>query len=637
MKRNLWNTVLGVSIATLLVLVTVAAGIAYDSVSDDIREKDSDKQHEINVFEFLELPTGGETRSGDCGEADRFESLEEMDEFLDDKMTDPWRSDRYILLGSPLDFGVVPNVAEQLGAGDDYSGTNIQVAGVDEADIVKTDGEFIYVISGASVVILKAYPSSDAKILSKIMLDYKPYELFITDTKLVLFTTYNGTQVNVYDITDRANPEIFQVINFEGWYMDSRLIGNHVYVVMTHSVVYYDYENQDYEIMLPKIENNGEVSKVDPTQICYFDEPNQYPVYNLIVSIDLEDKTINQETYLSDNSWTLYMSQKNMYISGYGYGWGWWGHDSTTVHRLAIDDGEIEYKAKGSVPGRILNQFSMDEYKGYFRVATYNWSASSVYVLDGSLKIVGRLEGLAPGENFHSARFMATRCYLVTFKKIDPFFVIDLSNPKDPKVLGELKIPGVSDYLHPYDVNHIIGLGKDTYDMGNFAWFQGVKLSLFDVTDLSNPKEISQVVIGDRGTSSTALYDHKAFLFSRDKNLLALPISLHEVKEGSPPETYGDFVWQGVYVFHISVEDGFQLRGKVTHYAEGERPGCDYYGWRNNWWLFGPDPREDNEPKACKNVVRSLYIDNVFYTVSEKMVKLSKLGSFETIKDIELQ
>jgi inhibitor of cysteine peptidase len=634
MKRNLWNTVLGVSIATLLVLMTVAAGIVYDSVSDDIKGKETDKQHEINIVKFNELPTGGETRSGDCGEADKFESLEEMDEFLNISMPEPWRGEYYILTDSSLNFGVGPTVAMEGGSGDDYSGTNIQVAGVDEADIVKTDGEFIYVISGRSVVILKAYPSSEAKVLSKIMLDYHPYELFVTDSKLVLFSNVDyGTQIDVYSITDRANPEIFQVINFGGWYLDSRLIANHVYVIMTHSVVYYDWENEDYEIMLPEIKNNGETRSVDASEICYFDEPTVYPVFNLIVSIDLEDKTINQETYLSDNSWNVYVSQKNIYISGYG-NW-WWGTDETTVHKLAIDEGKIEYNARGTVPGMILNQFSMDEFKGYFRVATSNWSASNVYVLDGSLEIVGKLEGLAPDETLHSARFMATRCYLVTFKKIDPFFVIDLSDPTDPKVLGELKIPGVSDYLHPYDVNHIIGLGKDTYDMGGFAWFQGVKLSLFDVTDLSNPKEISQVVIGDRGTSSLALYDHKAFLFSKSKNLLALPISLYEVEEGSPPETYGEFVWQGVYVFHISVEDGFRLRGKVTHYADGERPGCGNI-WRNDWWFLGLWPPEDHEPEACRNVVRTLYIDNVLYTVSEKTVKLNNLGSLTTIKDIDL-
>lgn len=631
MKRNLWTNVLGVSIVTLLVLVSVAAGVVYDSVSVDIKDKEPDEQHEINIVQFNEMPTGGETRSGDCGEADRFESLEDMDEFLNISLEDLWRGGWPMVPDSSMNRWETFTVTGQSG-GEDYSGTNIQVAGVDEADIVKTDGEFIYVISGRSVVILKAYPPSDAKVLSKIMLNYHPYELFITDSKLVLFSNYNGTRIDVYDITSRADPEIFQVIKFNGWYMDSRLIGDHVYVVMTHAVVYYDWQDETYELTLPEITNNGETRAVDPSKLCYFNEPIGYPIYNLIVSIDLDDKTINYETYLSDGSWDMYVSKKNIYITGNN---GWWGHEETTIHKLAIDNGEIEYKTKGTVPGRVLNQFSMDEFKGYFRVATSNWSASGVYVLDGSLEIVGRLEGLAPDETLHSARFMATRCYLVTFMKIDPFFVIDLSNPRNPKVLGELKIPGVSDYLHPYDVNHIIGLGKDTHDMGNFAWFQGVKLSLFDVTDLRNPKEISKYVIGDRGTSTPALYDHKAFLFSRSKNLLALPISLYEVEEGNPPESYGEFVWQGVYIFHISVEDGFQLRGKVTHYADGEKPGCGG-GWWNDWVFWGLIPPEDHEPEACRNIVRALYIDNVFYTVSEKMVKLSKLGSFKTIKDINL-
>ncbi len=630
MKKQQWDIVLSLSVVSLFVLVILAAGIAYEPASMDTAMKE---QPETNIFEFTEMPTGGETRSGDCGKAQRFANMEELDEFLNISMTYPWRDDYYPLEGGAVTFAVGDSAAEALSGGSDYSTTNIQVAGVDEADIVKTDGEFIYVISGNSLVILKAYPPSDARILSKILLDHRPYELFITESRLVVFSNVNGTQVEVYDITSRSNPEIFQIVNFGGWYLDSRLIGNHVYVVMTHNVAYYDWQDNTYEIMLPVITSNGNAKVVEASEICYFDEPHHYPTFNLIVSIDLEDKTINQETYLADNSWEIYVSKKNIYITGSDY---WWGKYETTVHKIAIDEGNIEYKTKGSVPGMILNQFSMDEYKGYFRVAVSNWSASGIYVLDGNLEIVGKLEGLAPNENLHSARFMATRCYLVTFKKIDPFFVIDLTDAKHPKVLGELKIPGVSDYLHPYDVNHIIGLGKDTYDMGGFAWFQGVKLSMFDVTDLQNPKETSSIVIGDRGTTSLALYEHKAFLFSRSKNLLVLPISLYEVKDGSPPNTYGEFVWQGVYIFRVSAEDGFELRGKISHYADGEKPGCGG-AWRNDWWFVGIVWPEDYEPEACRNIVRALYIDDALYTVSEKMVKISDLGTGDTIKTIELQ
>jgi uncharacterized secreted protein with C-terminal beta-propeller domain len=160
----------------------------------------------------------------------------------------------------------------------------------------------------------------------------------------------------------------------------------------------------------------------------------------------------------------------------------------------------MEYDASGRVSGSVLNRYSMDEYEGYFRIATTTgWGTSSlnrVYVLDGTLSVAGALENLAQGERIYSARFMGNRCYLVTFRQVDPFFVIDLSDPSQPKLLGELKITGYSDYLHPYDENHIIGIGKET-DAG---LYQGLKISLFDVSDVSNPKEIAKYEIGEERT-----------------------------------------------------------------------------------------------------------------------------------------
>src|SRR3989338_2964753 len=151
---------------------------------------------------------------------------------------------------------------------------------------------------------------------------------------------------------------------------------------------------------------------------------------------------------------------------------------------------------------------------------------------------------------------MGERAYLVTFVNIDPLFVIDLSNPANPAVLGELKIPGYSDYLHPYDDTHLIGIGKDAApsDRDDFAYYQGLKLSLFDVSDVSSPKEIDSFSIGDRGSESFALHDHHAFLFSREKNLLVIPVTEAKVDPSDyvgeiPQSAYGKTVFQGAYVF----------------------------------------------------------------------------------------
>jgi uncharacterized secreted protein with C-terminal beta-propeller domain len=192
----------------------------------------------------------------------------------------------------------------------------------------------------------------------------------------------------------------------------------------------------------------------------------------------------------------MYVSQDNLYVT-YPL-WTAQG-DYSSIYRVAINGLQLSFEAKGSVPGSLLNQYSLDEYKGYLRLAT-NWQGitteaintqrgtqmNNVYVLDPTLTVTGKLEGLAQKENLHSVRFMGDKCYLVTFQKTDPLFVIDVSSSGNPSVLGELKIPGYSDYLHPYGQTHLIGLGKETVeaDEGNFAWYQGLKLALFDVTDV---------------------------------------------------------------------------------------------------------------------------------------------------------
>jgi len=308
--------------------------------------------------------------------------------------------------------------------------------------------------------------------------------------------------------------------------------------------------------------------------------------------------------------------------------------ENTEAHRFALD-GSFTYKGQVSVPGHVLNQFSMDEYNGYFRIATTsgntwdskNPSSNNVYVIDGGMKVVGRLEGLAKGESIYSARFMGNRGYLVTFKKIDPLFVVDLSVPTDPKVLGQLKVPGYSDYLHPYDETHLIGLGKDAAAAEganrDFAWYQGVKLSLFDVSDVSHPKEVAKYEIGDRGTDSYALQDHKAFLFSKEKGLLAIPVLLARIDplkypKGVEASAYGDYVFQGEYVFDVSLDRGFVLRGTVSHTDGSELAKSGYYYYSGS------------------SVKRALYMDSALYTVSDMYVKANDLSTLAPISSLQI-
>jgi inhibitor of cysteine peptidase len=522
-----------------------------------------------------------------------------------------------------------------------YSTTNIQVAGVDEADIVKTDGEYIYLVSENSTFIIRAYPPEQAEILSEIESEGTAIELFINGDRLVIFeqempyyavVTEGETYVpyispevfvKVYDISDRETPLLQREFSANGGYLDSRMIGDYVYVVINEPV----YE-QDGEVNLPRIRSGGNETEIPATDIYYCNVSDYYYMYTTIVAINtqLDDQDPTRETILLGSSSTLYASLNNIYLT-----FPMWGTEvgdslRTTIHRIHIEGEEIDYVASGAVPGMVLNQFSMDEYDSYFRVATTTFAQTTennIYVLNMSLEITGSLEDLASGETIYSARFMGERGYLVTFKQIDPLFVIDLSDPYDPEVLGYLKVTGYSDYLHPYDENHIIGVGKETTDAGEFAWYQGVKISLFDVTDVSNPVEIDKLEIGDRGTDSPVLRDHKAFLFDRTRNLLVMPIleasvNVSAYPEGVPSWAYGEPVYQGAYVFNISVDNGLQLKGRVTH-IEDPAELEEYYYYYSPFF-----------------VIRSLYIDDVLYTISNAKIKMNNLENLDYINEVEL-
>jgi uncharacterized secreted protein with C-terminal beta-propeller domain len=284
------------------------------------------------------------------------------------------------------------------------------------------------------------------------------------------------------------------------------------------------------------------------------------------------------ESIVGINGENIYMSADSLYIATVKYDYNsknsW--YYNTQIYKFAADDGKLIFVKTGSAPGTVLNQFSMDEYQGCFRIATTkqtygkNWTKyNNLYVFDKNMEIVGQIEDIAPGEQIYSARFMGSRAYMVTFKQVDPLFAIDLSDPKNPVILGALKIPGYSNYLHPYDENHLIGFGKDTVlDSYGNAYYTSMKISLFDVSDMTNPIEMFVETIGGRGTESELLNNHKALLFSKEKNLLAFPVIVYESKEravdGKMP-AYGTFKFAGAYIYEIDLRKGFNLKGAISH------------------------------------------------------------------------
>ena len=506
-----------------------------------------------------------------------------------------------------------PSAIGLMGSPNEYSVTNVQVAGVDELDTVKTDGQYIYALAGTTLSILKAYPADDAGIVSKITFsDAYPMGIFVHGDRLTvigakydtasktyyspgIYIVNTKTFVNIYDIAIRTDPRLIREITMTGSYFNSRMIGEYVYFVISQpAYVVYD------TVVLPKFYSNGELIKeIQPTEIRYSNGSDDYFQYTTFIAINTQN-TIEPPTFMTlmlGGSSTMYVSTENMYITFHGF-----HGDMTKIYRVHIDANNMTAEAYGKVEGQEINQFSMDEYDNHLRIATQvrltnGTRATNLYVLDMNLNVTGTLPGLAPGEAFDAARFIDKRCYLSTsIVRRDPFFVIDLANASDPKILGYLKVPGFTSYLHPYDEDHVLGVGMD--DQGK------VKVSLYDVTNVTAPVELHAYVSEGFRADTPVLTDHKAFLFERTKDLLALPM-LVSYSNGS--------TLQNLFVFNITLSQGFQLKGTITH----QSPGINY--WDNNYY-----------------VNRALYIENVLYSVSNKKIKLNDLTTLAFLKEITL-
>lgn len=568
----------------------------------------------------------------------------------------------------------------------DYSRTNVQVAGVDEADIVKTDGNYIYQVNRERIVIARAYPPQEMSVVSTLNYadkSFSPAEIYVDGTQLVVIGRaggyyppvnkagtgiaadvmppyyYQGDNVKaiVYNIEDKSNIKQVRELELSGSYVSSRKTGGTLYLIANKNIYYYPgREIDEPKPMYRDTAAGGSFVEIDYPDIkCFpdFTDPSYLIVAGL--SLDKPDKKAAVSSYLGSGQ-NIYASTDNLYVAVTSYNYQrrpvvplmeteiWpppYDPSKTKVYKFGLDGGSLTYKAGGEVPGTILNQFSMDENNGYFRIATTRgevWrtdertAKNNVYVLDSGLNITGKIEGIAPGERIYSVRFVGDRAYMVTFKNVDPFFVLDLHDPQNPAILGALKIPGYSDYLHPYDENHIIGFGKDTVEMGAKGWggdsmafYMGIKMAIFDVSDVSNPVEMFREIIGDRGTDSELLRNHKALLFSKDKNLLAFPVQVMEVKGdtgsyGRPWPEYGAFSFQGAYVYNIDLANGFGLKGKITHLS-----GEDHLKAGNYWY--------DSE----KDIQRILYINDTLYTLSQSMIKANSMSDLTELNKLDIE
>jgi uncharacterized secreted protein with C-terminal beta-propeller domain len=535
-----------------------------------------------------------------------------------------------------------------------FTGTNVQVQGVDEPDRVKTDGTHLFVSTQDSVAIINAYPPNSTSVLSNITFpNTTVLGLEITPDRLMVIGQKNGAspavELVLYDVSDLTSPKAVQNSTIPGTYVSARLADGYVYAVIQQPSYVFNGQGNATGVM-PVAYENGAKADLPATTVYYSGNAAQISYYTVIPSISMSTGQENDKTVLTGPSATVYVSTSNIYVVYTNYPDLFSTHgilgdvytggqvtasdlqqvQNSTVLRVAYSAGSVTVAASGVVPGSVLNQFSLDEYNGYFRVATGRFAMVSgsltrsddVYVLDLGMHQLAALTNIAPGENIYAVRFVGDTGYVVTFEQIDPLFVISFSDMTHPTITSALKVSGYSDYLHPLPGGYLIGVGKDAVQssMQNVAYYTGLKLSLFRVFDNGTSTQVSKLVIGDRGTDSPVLNDHLAFTFDSTRNITVIPLTLYVVSgnqttcSGCPPP-YGDPVWQGVYVIKVT-DAGFHILGKVSQYPVGQN--------------FG------DSPNSSLQIDRSVVIGDYLYTISQSEVMVSALSSFSMVSVVQL-
>ena len=576
-----------------------------------------------------------------------------------------------------------------------FSTTNTQETGVDEADFVKNDGSAIYLLSGTKFLIYKAWPPTEAALLSTTAIEGTPDSLYVHQNKALIYShlatsnpcaggyamdmpcspSATALKLTILDIADKAKPVLLREISMKGSYVNSRRVAGAVHSVVQFPPIVFPGiqlypDNLPYCQQVPVteiesrflalIEKNRKIieetkltdlipsirdSRPQPlgepliangllTDCRHFFEPATLGGQSFLTVLSLDMTQVgplNHVTIIGSQG-EVYASPSGLYVAATvnddGFlidrmgGWGYGRMESTQIHKFGIDNEQAQatYQASGQVKGRLVNQFAMSEYQGNLRLATtvghlpdpqtYN----AVFVLgqqSEKLETLGMVDQIAKTEDIRSVRFDQDRGFIVTFKKTDPLFALDLYDPKNPRIEGELKIPGFSTYMHLMDRNHLLTVGFDAADQGSFAYFQGIQLQIFDVTDLAAPSLLHKIVIGTRGTSSDATADHMAFNYFAPKKILALPMAICE--GGTSSGLFGSQMsFSGLIVWNTSVESGFSERGRVSHPVASSQPQNSCYSWwtsPNSW------------------VKRSIIMDDYVYSISGDRIKINHLDA----------
>jgi uncharacterized secreted protein with C-terminal beta-propeller domain len=603
----------------------------------------------------------------------------------------------------------------------DYSETNVQVTGVDEADFIKNDGAYIYILAEGKFRIVDAWPPKQASEISAVEIEGTPKKLFVHEGRAFIYSSldriaqnndygfggFNGygagdtectygydcdftgdgreLKITVLDLSDVAAPRMVRETRFSGAYLNSRRIGNAVYSVVVFpapsikglkyqpdglwngSLCNKQYTDEQINAIFDALKADNQ-KHILSTDISYwlpsmkdvrYDGDNPQENNALLESCDNFYRTTQKDganflsiistevsgaapfnaTTIMGKPGAVYASSSALYVaarhSQHSVYSPWFFPDdnpikeASTIHKFGLVNNPpaAQYIGSGVVKGRVLNQFAMDEFKGFFRLATTTGhlpdpkTHSTISILEetqGELTVVGKIDNIAPTEDIRSARFMGDKGYIVTFKKTDPLFVFDLSEPRKPTIAGELKIPGFSTYMHRLDENHLLTIGYDADDQGSFAWFQGIMLQIFDVSDMNNPLLAHKEVIGTRGSTSEAATNHLAFNYFGSKGLLAIPMTICEKDEQlgkSYGGSYGDLMtFSGLLVYKVNAETGFELVGGVPHIAPESQD--NYRGACSNWWT-----------DSNSYVKRSVFMEDYVYSVTEDTIKINNLSN----------
>lgn len=504
--------------------------------------------------------------------------------------------------------GSLTDGTEESPSENEHSETNEQVAGVRESDIIKTDGNYIYSLKtsgdGSSspdncIFIHEIRPDGSLKQVGKIEnKTYPPKEIYVdgdtltvlSDGRVISKQMYGNlpdseeymarettAAVYIYDISDRSKPTLINSYTQQGDVLSSRMIDGYLYL-MTNYYISDGMVKDEPATYIPQITypSRGSAECISADNI-YLPEKPQDLSYIVVTAVNTREKqaAVTQKAVLGAGN-TVYCSEENLYILGSQYLWNDDSQTSTSrtqIMRFALDKAEVTYSGNASVKGTSLNQFSADEHNGIFRIATHDTeSINRVYLLDKELKQVGVVDHIADGEQIKSVRFQGDTGYVVTFFQTDPLFVLDLKDPKHPKITGELKIPGFSSYLHPLGDNLMIGIGADTDENGVRC---GFKMSLFDVSDPKAPRELNKYTIADHyyGTNALTEITHKALFVDAEKGLVGLPLLAQNTTQ-----QINHFV-----LFEVSREKGIVLKTAIG--ADGKLNSFDHAISQSAGWF----------------------------------------------------